>query len=136
MAERGRPATRGLLVLAVWLGLVVYTLAMAFSATYSPYIADLAMPAPRETLLMVCFLGFVRAMVRREYAWVAGFGVLTYRALPSGILLMMLWLFAEIVLVRPIPVRVSSVVRAFSPLTWSSVAPTFLLRPAPTIAGR
>ncbi len=88
---------------ALWVGLMPFVFAMAFSATYSPYHADIALPAVQDTLLVVCFLGFLHAMVRREWSWVAAFGLLTYISLPNGFLLMGFWLLAELLVMRPRP---------------------------------
>ena len=90
--------------LVLWLGLGAYVLAMAFSASYSPYHADLALPATQDTLFMACFLGFALAMTRR--AWGAAFiwAVLTHLSLPSGVLLLGFWLVAELLVVRPIAI--------------------------------
>lgn len=105
LAERGRTrlgwVERGLL----WLGLAVYAVVVAFSATYNPYAADIALPATQDTLLVVCFLGFVLAFVDERPAWMLLFLALTYLSLPSGALLVGLWLGAAALLWRPRPWR-------------------------------
>ncbi len=108
LAEEGdRPlATRT--QLAIWAGVLPFVLAMAFSASYSPYHADIALPGVQDTLLVVCVLGFLHAMVRREWAWAAGFGLLSYISLPNGLLLMGFWLLAELVVMRPRPWSVAA----------------------------
>jgi hypothetical protein len=86
---------------AVWLSLVAYALAMAYSATYSPYSADIALPATQDTLLVIVFLGAVHAQLQRAWGWFAFFTALTYVSLPSGLLLVAFWLLAVLVAVRP-----------------------------------
>lgn len=88
---------------SVGLALACYTTAMAFSATYSPYSADLALPATQDTLLMVAYLGVAIASLRREYGWTAWFVLLTYLSLPSGLILIGFWVLARLVVERPRP---------------------------------
>lgn len=87
-----RPAHAERLVL--WLSLLVYSMVVAFSATYSPYSADIALPATQDTLLVACFLGFALASLRRDWPWVALFAVLTFTSLPNGILMIGFWMLA------------------------------------------
>ena len=96
-----RPAEPWLISLA----LVVYAVTMAYSATYNPYAADIALPATQDTLLVVCFLGFVLSFVRGELGWLTLFGVLTYVSLPSGLILIGFWMLAAFLVVRPRPWR-------------------------------
>ena len=91
--------------LLIWLSVIVYAVAMAWSATYNPYAADMALPATQDTLLMVVFLGFVAAFVDRELGWAATFAVLTYVSLPSGVMLLAFWMAAIFVAWRPTPWR-------------------------------
>lgn len=95
------------MIAMIWVGLVPYLLAMAFSATYSPYHADLALPAVQDTLLIASLLGFIHAMVRRERGWAIAFGAMLYTGLPNGTLLIGAWLVAELLVVRPRPWRVA-----------------------------
>lgn len=90
------------------LQLAVYAVVMAFSATYSPYAADLALPATQDTLLVACFLGFVHALIRRDGLFVLVFAALAYASLPSGLLLMVFFLAAWLLLERPIPWRTTA----------------------------
>jgi len=89
----------------IWLGLAVYTVVMAFSATYSPYSADIALPATQDTLLMVCFLGFILAFLRRQGKWMILLVGLTFLSSPNGVLLIGLWLLAAMWLGKPRPWR-------------------------------
>ncbi|MGH7502339.1 MAG: hypothetical protein ACREL7_11335 [Longimicrobiales bacterium] len=77
--------------LVLWLCLFVYTIVVAWSATYSPYSADLALPATQDSLLMVCFFGFALATLRREWSWFALFAILTFITLPNGLLMIGFW---------------------------------------------
>lgn len=103
VAETGGRPLGGRAVATLWLALVPFTLAIAYSATYEPYHADLALPAVQDTLLMVCLLGFVHAMLLRSWGWVLAFGLLMHASLPSGLLLIGCWLVAEAVVIRPVP---------------------------------
>ena len=87
------------------LSLVAYLLAMAFSASYSPYSADLALPATQDTLLMIVFLAAVVFAAERETAWLVASAFLTYVSLPSGLLLLAFWLGARFLVERPVPWR-------------------------------
>lgn len=86
---------------AIWLSLLAYALAMAFSATYSPYSADIALPATQDTLLVVCFLAAIHAYLRREMGWFALCTALTYVSLPSGFVLVAMWLVGVLLSERP-----------------------------------
>ncbi|MDX2260720.1 MAG: hypothetical protein SFU84_03375 [Gemmatimonadales bacterium] len=110
LAEEGGRRLERSTVGAIWLGLMAFVFAMAFSASYSPYHADIALPAVQDTLLLVVTLGFLHAMVRREWVWAASFGLLMYVSLPSGLLLMGFWLLAELAVVRPRPWRAATFV--------------------------
>ena len=87
------------------LSLVAYLLAMAFSASYSPYSADIALPATQDTLLVITFLGVITAAVERDRAWLFACTFLTYISLPSGLLLVGFWLVARVLVERPVPWR-------------------------------
>jgi hypothetical protein len=89
----------------LWLGSTAFLVSMAFSATYNQYMADIALPATQDTLLVVCFLGFVLAFLRGEVAWMALFGALTYVSLPSGLELMVFWMAAVWFVMSPRPAR-------------------------------
>lgn len=97
----------------IWLALIVFMTVMAYSATYNPYCADLAMPGAQDTLLMVCFLGFLLSFIEASLGGIWLFGALTYLSLPSGIQLIGLWLLATLILWRPKPapqVRITATV--------------------------
>jgi hypothetical protein len=88
-----------------WIGLAVYTVVMAYSATYSPYSADLALPGAQDTLMLACYAGFLVSFLDGARARIALFVLLTVLSLPSGALLIALWLAAVVLLWRPPPWR-------------------------------
>ncbi|HEY7317474.1 MAG TPA: hypothetical protein VIE89_07860 [Candidatus Binatia bacterium] len=87
----------------IWLNLVVYVVVVAFSATYNPYSADIALPATQDTLLMVCFLGFILAFLRQDQKWMCLYLFLTIVSLPSGGLLIGMWLLSVALVWQPRP---------------------------------
>jgi hypothetical protein len=89
----------------VWLQLSVFAIVMAYSATYNPYSADIALPATQDTLLMVCFLGCIWAFVEQKNGWLLLFLALTFLSLPNGLMLLGLWLLAVVLVCRPVPWR-------------------------------
>ncbi len=89
----------------IWGALSIYTLVLAFSASYDPYTADIALPATQDTLFVACLLGYLVAFVRGETRWMGLFLLLTYTSLPSGVLLVALWCGATVVTFRPWPWR-------------------------------
>jgi hypothetical protein len=89
----------------VWLALFVYTVAVGYSGTYSPYSADLALPGTQDTLLVVCFLSFILAAERKNVFWLSLWGLFTFLTLPNGILLMAMWWVAMVLVWRPLPTR-------------------------------
>ena len=83
--------------------LLLFAVVVCFNVTYNPYMADIALPAARETLCMVCFLAFILSFVRNEWAWMILFLVLTFLILPTTQLLIGLWLLATFLVFRPVP---------------------------------
>jgi hypothetical protein len=88
-----------------WVPLILFTVVMAFSATYSPYSADLALPGAEYSLLMACFFGSVLASLGTQRGWTALFTFLTLLVAPNGLQLVGLWVLAQVVLDRPRPWR-------------------------------
>jgi hypothetical protein len=103
--EHTRGALRSAEAWLIWLALAVYLLVMAFSASYDPYSADIALPATQDTLTVACVLGAIVASLRGERAWTALFTALSYASLPSGLMLLGLWSVAALLVVRPRPWR-------------------------------
>jgi len=75
-------------------GLLTYAVTMTFSATYSPYSADIALPATQDTLVVAMFLAYVFFFLEARLWWMTFGIVLTYLSLPNGLLLIILWLVA------------------------------------------
>jgi hypothetical protein len=100
-ADAGEIRARWLL----WLGLAVFSVVMAFSATYNPYHADIGLPATQDALLVAWFLGFAWAFVSQRHGWMTLFAALTYATSPGGLVLLGLWLCAAFVFLRPMPWR-------------------------------
>ena len=104
LANHGRSqALRAPERLLIWLGLSIYLVVMAYSATYNPYSADIAEPATHDTLLMVCFLGFVLEFVSGNKLCMALWLGLAYLSWPITTVLTGLWLLAVVLLWRPRP---------------------------------
>jgi len=101
-------------LLLVSLAVIVYAVVVSFNVTYSPYMADIALPAERETLLIVLFLGFLLSFLRKENGWMSLFLLLTFFTVPSASLMISLWLFSAFVFMRPVPWR--QLIGAFSVL--------------------
>jgi hypothetical protein len=78
----------------IWLAIAVYVVAISFSASYSPYSADIALPATQDTLLVLCFFGFVLSFLRHDWWFAALFALFTHLSLPNGFLLLAFWLVA------------------------------------------
>jgi hypothetical protein len=99
--DRARPEYPWL----VTAGLAVFTVVMAFSATYNPYHADLGLPATQDALVIAWFLGFAASFVASQPLGIAGFGLLTYFTSPAGTILLGLWVLGAALLLRPFPRR-------------------------------
>jgi hypothetical protein len=106
LGEHGQNRKLGLIQQSLlWLGLIVYTLTIAYSATYSPYSADISLPATQDTLVMVCFLGFVYAYISDDRLWMVLFQLMTLFSLPNGLLLVGMWVVCVVLVFRPISWR-------------------------------
>lgn len=92
VAERGTRRLRAAELQGLWLGLGAYAVTMAFSATYSRYNADLAMPAVQDTMALVAFLGYFAAMQSKSWGWAAAWALVAWCSAPNGALLLTLWL--------------------------------------------
>jgi hypothetical protein len=91
--------------------LVTYAVTMTFSAAYSPYSADIALPATQDTLVVAMFLAYVLFFLEGRLWWMTFAIVLTYLSLVNGLLLILLWLVA-VLFRRPLssPVIVRSLI--------------------------
>ncbi len=102
LIDFGREAAPGVLARwMLWPGLVVFTAVMAWSATYNPYHADLALPATQDALFLAWFLGLAHAFLERRMGWIAGFLALTYATSPGGLVVCGLWCGTALLLLRP-----------------------------------
>lgn len=110
-AEQGRKrAVAAGEQLWLWTALLAYTLALAYSASYSPYHADIALPATQDTLLMVCVLAACASAIRAERAWCLAFTLASCLSLPSGFLLLGMFAGGLVLFVRPLPLRVVALI--------------------------
>ncbi len=86
------------LIIAVFL---IYTLSIIYSGGYNPYFGDSPMPAVRETLVMVLFLGYVYLVVTDQMGAAFITGILAYMSLPTGGLWMLLTLITFFLFWQP-----------------------------------
>lgn len=101
--ERESPGLPNQLGVAIILG--AFSLAMAFSASYSPYSADLAMPGAQDTQFMAVLMAALLAFADRNRGRLILFTGLTLMALPSGLMVLGLWIVAAVLAWRPVPTR-------------------------------
>lgn len=87
----------------VWLAITTYVVVIAFSATYSPYSADIALPATQDTLVVIAFLGFALAFFERSYGAAFMWALLACASLPNGILLIAFLLGGRLMAQQPRP---------------------------------
>lgn len=66
---------------------VGFSLVMAYSATYNPYLADLTSPGVHDAIMMAFVLGAIDAVLRGRYAAAAAFTMMTLLTTPAGLLL-------------------------------------------------
>ncbi|HEX6134253.1 MAG TPA: hypothetical protein VFZ24_09820 [Longimicrobiales bacterium] len=119
-----------------WSALAVFTVVMAFSATYSPYHADIALPGAQDALLIAWFLGFAWACTAGRHVWIAAFGLLTFSTSPAGLVLLAFWVAAAVLLMRPVPIAASltaagTMAAAVLLASWAPEALAALGAPAP-----
>lgn len=96
-----RPADTALIVAA----LLLYVLANVYSGGYHVYFGDSPMPAARETLSLVVFLGYVLFFIEfRPWLLIAS-GVMAHLVIPTGGLWLLMWPVAVFLTWRPIPWR-------------------------------
>ena len=101
----GRPGVvigtvgHGLLMAALGL----YAFANIYSGGYHAWFGDSPMPAARETLAMVCFMGYILAFLEDRRALMIAAGVMAHLSIPTGGLWLLLWPFAVALVWRPWP---------------------------------
>ena len=97
----------------IFAALLIYVLATVYSGGYHIYFGDSPMPAARETLALVCFLGYILFFVEfRPWLMIAA-GVMTHLVIPTGGLWLLMWPAAVLLTWRPLPWR---------PLIWAAGA--------------
>jgi len=92
--------------LLIWAALLVYTIILAYSATYSPYSADIAIPGAQDTMLVALFAATILAVASDQAGWMILFGLLSYFALPNGLVLLGILWVAVLLVYRPVPRRI------------------------------
>ena len=76
--------------LVLWLGLALYTVVQAYNTTYEPFYADLAESAATDTLGLLVFLAAVYSLWSGRVKWFVAFALMTYFAVPGGLLLLLM----------------------------------------------
>ena len=74
----------------LWLGLALYTVVQAYNTTYEPFYADLAESAATDTLGVLMFLAAVYSLWSVRVKWFVTFALMTYFAVPGGLLLLLM----------------------------------------------
>lgn len=88
-----------LLAAALW----IYAFANIYSGGYHPWFGDSPMPAARETLAMVVFMGYILAFLEERLALMLAAAVIAHLSLPTGGLWFLLWPVAVCFCWRPLP---------------------------------
>lgn len=83
--------------------LLLYAFANIYSGGYHPYFGDSPMPAMRETLALVCFLGYALFLVEDRRALMLATGVMSHLVIPTGGLWLVLVPTAVLLTFRPVP---------------------------------
>jgi len=83
--------------------LALYAFANIYSGGYHAWFGDSPMPAARETLAMVCFMGYILAFIEDRRALMIAAGVMAHLSIPTGGLWLLLWPIAVVLVWRPLP---------------------------------
>ncbi len=83
--------------------LLLYVLSTVYSGGYHVYFGDSPMPAARETLAMICFMGFVLFFIEDRRALMVVAGILCHLVIPTGVLWLVMWPAAVFLVWRPMP---------------------------------
>ena len=106
LAEAGRDMRlKAPALVLMWSGIISFALVMAYSATYNPYAADIAMPATQDFLVMIFCFGAMVAFDRRDILWLAIWTLLALMTSPASLPVLGLLLAAWFVSTRPLPWR-------------------------------
>ena len=97
--EEMRPSDHLLLMVALGL----YAFANIYSGGYHAWFGDSPMPAARETLAMVAFMGYILAFLDNRRALMITAGVMSHLSIPTGGLWLLLWPIAVWFAWRPRP---------------------------------
>lgn len=105
LVRTGRPEARFGIVdhLLLAATLYLYSLSVIYSGGYHAWFGDSPMPAVRETLAMVCFMGYILAFVEDRRAMMVALGVMSHLSIPTGGLWLLLWPIAVWLVWRPRP---------------------------------
>lgn len=79
----------------VMMSLAVYAVVLAFSATYDPYSADIALPATQDTLFLVLLVGMMTASVEHRLGAMAAFTALAVLCSQAAAAMSIFWLAAR-----------------------------------------
>ncbi len=99
------PELRATDVALIVAALLLYVLANVYSGGYHVFFGDSPMPAARETLSLVCFLGYVLFFVEFRPWLLIATGVMTHLVIPTGGLWLLMWPAAVVLVWRPLPWR-------------------------------
>ncbi|MGB3179084.1 MAG: hypothetical protein WBA90_14530 [Albidovulum sp.] len=94
-----RPLDHALIVAA----LLLYVLSNVYSGGYHVYFGDSPMPAARETLALIAFLGYALFFVEDRRWLMLATGIMTHLVIPTGGLWLLMWPAAVFLVLRPIP---------------------------------
>lgn len=83
--------------------LLLYVLANVYSGGYHVYFGDSPMPAARETLSLVVFLGYILFFIEFRPWLLVTTGVMAYLVIPTGGLWLLMWPAAVVLTWRPMP---------------------------------
>lgn len=91
--------------LLAWLCTVVYAVSVAYSAGYTEYTVDLALPSAQDTMFVVSLMAFLVGFLDGELALLGAGLLLSLFGLPSGIQIALIWIVVAVALLRPIDRR-------------------------------
>lgn len=97
------PELRPVDVALIAAALLLYVLANVYSGGYHVYFGDSPMPAARETLALVVFLGYVLFFIELRPWLLIATGVMSYLVIPTGGLWLLMWPAAVFLSWRPVP---------------------------------
>jgi hypothetical protein len=81
--------------------LLLYAFANIYSGGYHAWFGDSPMPVARETLAMVCFMGYVLMFLQRRWGLMFAAGLMAHLSIPTGGLWLLMWPVAVWLTSRP-----------------------------------